>query len=106
MLKGARNGEIDVASVICLVQFDRIEIMECKPDGTGVPEYAVKRPEAALKTFEVGFHIYQSLFKTNGPEIPFQEYEGPVIQAAKSTNQKYFSESGTSAESVLLSSLS
>jgi hypothetical protein len=26
----ARDGDIDLASVTCLVQFDRIEIMECK----------------------------------------------------------------------------
>ena len=42
-------------------------------------EYAVKRLEAALKTFGVGFHIYQYLFKTNRPDIPFHEYEDPVI---------------------------
>src|SRR5205814_8080045 len=28
--EGARDGDIDLASVTCLVQFDRIEIMECE----------------------------------------------------------------------------
>jgi type IV secretion system protein VirB4 len=42
-------------------------------------EYAVKRLEAALKTFGVGFHVYQYLFKTNRPDIPFQKYEDPAI---------------------------
>jgi hypothetical protein len=28
--EGTRDGEIDLASVTCLVQFNRIEIMECK----------------------------------------------------------------------------
>jgi hypothetical protein len=34
-------------------------------------EYAVKRLEAALKAFGPGFHVYQYLFKSNRPEIPF-----------------------------------
>ena len=33
-------------------------------------EYAVKRLEAGLKTFGVGFHIYQYLFKTNRAAPP------------------------------------
>src|ERR1700751_910110 len=45
-------------------------------------EDAVKRLEAALKTVGVGFHVYQYLFKTNRPDIPFQQYDDPVIQAA------------------------
>src|ERR1700748_3206822 len=42
-------------------------------------EYAVKRLEAALKTFGPGFHVYQYLFKTNRPDIPFQEYEDTSV---------------------------
>jgi type IV secretory pathway VirB4 component len=34
-------------------------------------EYAVKRLEAALKAFGPGFHVYQYLFKSNRPEIPW-----------------------------------
>src|SRR5579872_3292557 len=55
-------------------------------------EYAVKRLEAALKTFGIGFHIYQYLFKTNRPDIPFREYEDPVIQAAVDQRKKFFRE--------------
>src|SRR5207302_5934492 len=55
-------------------------------------EYAVKRLEAALKTFGVGFHIYQYLFKTNQPDIPFHEYEDPVIQAAVDQRKEFFRE--------------
>jgi hypothetical protein len=33
-------------------------------------EYAVKRLEAALKAFGRCFHVYQSLFKSNLPDIP------------------------------------
>jgi type IV secretion system protein TrbE len=55
-------------------------------------EYAVKRLEAALKTFGVGFHVYQYLFKTNRPDIPFQQYEDPVIQAAVDQRKEFFRE--------------
>ena len=55
-------------------------------------EYAVKRLEAALKTFGVGFHIYQYLFKTNRPDIPFHEYEDPVTQAAVDQRKEFFRE--------------
>src|SRR5215469_7625068 len=43
-------------------------------------EYVVKRLEAALKNFGPGFHVYQYLFKTDRPEIPFARYDNPVIQ--------------------------
>ena len=55
-------------------------------------DYAVKRLEAALKTFGLGFHIYQYLFKTNRPDIPFQDYEDPVIQAAVEQRKEFFRE--------------
>ena len=38
-------------------------------------EYAVKRLEAALKAFGPGFHVYQYLFKSNRPDIPFATYD-------------------------------
>src|SRR5712692_5231009 len=38
-------------------------------------EYAVKRLEAALKAFGSGFHVYQYLFKSNRPDIPFATYD-------------------------------
>jgi type IV secretory pathway VirB4 component len=45
-------------------------------------EYAVKRLEAALKAFGPGFHVYQYLFKSNRPDIPFATYDDPIVQAA------------------------
>ena len=45
-------------------------------------EYAVKRFEAALKAFGPGFHVYQYLFKSNRPDIPFASYDDPVVEAA------------------------
>jgi type IV secretion system protein TrbE len=45
-------------------------------------EYAVKRLEAALKAFGPGFHVYQYLFKSNRPDIPFATYDDPIVEAA------------------------
>jgi type IV secretion system protein TrbE len=48
-------------------------------------EYAVKRLEAALKAFGPGFHVYQYLFKSNRPDIPFATYDDPIVAAASGT---------------------
>lgn len=53
-------------------------------------EYAVKRLEAALKSFGPGFHVYQYLFKSNRPEIPFASYDDPVVQAAIGQRRQFF----------------
>ena len=53
-------------------------------------EYAVKRLEAALKIFGPGFHVYQYLFKTNRPTIPFESSDDPVVQAAIDQRQEFF----------------
>src|ERR1700730_14095633 len=53
-------------------------------------EYAVKRLEAALKAFGPGFHVYQYLFKSNCPEMPFAEYDDPVVAAAIDRRRKFF----------------
>jgi type IV secretory pathway VirB4 component len=45
-------------------------------------EYAIKRLEAALKAFGPGFHVYQYLFKSNRPDIPFATYDDPIVEAA------------------------
>ena len=44
-------------------------------------EYAVKRLEAALKAFGPGFHVYQYLFKSNRPDIPFARYDDPIVDS-------------------------
>src|ERR1700751_6006089 len=53
-------------------------------------EYAVKRLEAALKLFGPGFHVYQYLFKSNRPEIPFADYEDPVVQTEVNHRREFF----------------
>ena len=55
-------------------------------------EYAVKRLEAALKLFGPGFHVYQYLFKTNHPEIPFAKYCDPIVQTGQDRRQQFFQE--------------
>jgi type IV secretion system protein VirB4 len=53
-------------------------------------EYAVKRLEAALKSFGPGFHVYQYLFKSNRPEIPFADYDDPVVQTEVNNRREFF----------------
>jgi len=53
-------------------------------------EFAVKRLEAALKSFGAGFHVYQYLFKCNRPEIPFAHYDHPVVQASTDERKQFF----------------
>jgi type IV secretion system protein VirB4 len=53
-------------------------------------EYAVKRLEAALKAFGPGFHVYQYLFKSNRPDIPFAKYDDAVVEAAIDQRRKFF----------------
>jgi type IV secretion system protein TrbE len=53
-------------------------------------EYAVKRLDAALKAFGPGFHVYQYLFKSNRPDIPFATYDDPIVEAAIDQRRKFF----------------
>ena len=53
-------------------------------------EYAVKRLEAALKSFGSGFHIYQYLIKASRPEIPFAHYDDPVVEATVEQRRSFF----------------
>src|SRR5438445_10012531 len=53
-------------------------------------EYAVNRLEAALKAFGPGFHVYQYLFKSNRPDIPFAKYDEPIVEAAIDQRRKFF----------------
>ena len=53
-------------------------------------DYAVKRLEAALKSFGPGFQVYQYLFKSNRPEIPFANYDDPVVQTEVNHRREFF----------------
>jgi hypothetical protein len=53
-------------------------------------EYAVKRLEAAMKAFGPGVRVYQYLFKTNRPHIPFAHYDDAVVDAAIDQRRTFF----------------
>src|SRR6266576_4773276 len=55
-------------------------------------EYAVKRLEAAMKVFGPGFHVYQYLFKTSRPTIPFQTYGDPIVNASVEQRKEFFAQ--------------
>jgi type IV secretory pathway VirB4 component len=57
---------------------------------SGSQEYAVKRLEAALKSFGPGFRVYQYLFKSNQPDIPFESYDDPVVQTEVNHRCEFF----------------
>lgn len=53
-------------------------------------DYAVKRLEAALRTFDSRVRVYQVLFKSSKPQIPYQRYSNPVVEAAVEQRMDYF----------------
>ena len=53
-------------------------------------DHAVKRLEAALRTFDPRVRVYQVLFKTNEPAIPHQQYGNPLVKAAIDQRMAYF----------------
>jgi hypothetical protein len=77
-----KSGDLGMVLKVAGVDFESLD-----PAGQ---EFAVKRLEAALKAFGPGFHIYQYLFKTNRPEMPFARYGDPLIDAAIDQRREFF----------------
>ncbi|RZU40440.1 VirB4 family type IV secretion system protein [Edaphobacter modestus] len=77
-----KSGDLGVVLQVQGVDYESLDGAE--------QEYAVKRLEAALKAFGSGFHIYQYLFKSNRPEIPFDTYDDPVVEAAIDQRRRFF----------------
>ncbi|MGA3010519.1 MAG: DUF87 domain-containing protein [Terracidiphilus sp.] len=77
-----KSGDLGMVLSVAGVDYESLD--------HGSQEYAVKRLEAALKSFGPGFHIYQYLFKTNRPEIPFAHYDDPVVQTAVDQRREFF----------------
>ncbi|WP_348270135.1 DUF87 domain-containing protein [Edaphobacter paludis] len=77
-----KSGDLGVVLQVQGVDYESLDGAE--------QEYAVKRLEAALKAFSSGFHIYQYLFKSNRPEIPFAKYGDPVVEAAIDQRRRFF----------------
>jgi len=77
-----KSGDVGIVLSVPGVDYESLDRTE--------QEYAVKRLEAALKAFGPGFHVYQYLFKSNGPDIPFAEYDDPIVAAAIDQRRKFF----------------
>lgn len=77
-----KSGDVGMVLSVPGVDYESLDRSE--------QEYAVKRLEAALKAFGPGFHVYQYLFKSNGPDIPFAEYDDPVVAAAIDQRKQFF----------------
>jgi type IV secretion/conjugal transfer VirB4 family ATPase len=77
-----KSGDVGIVLRVPGVDYESLDHAE--------QEYAVKRLEAALKAFGPGFHVYQYLFKSNRPEIPFAKYDDPVVEAAIDQRRQFF----------------
>src|SRR5208283_149694 len=77
-----KSGDVGMVLSVPGVDYESLDRAE--------QEYAVKRLESALKAFDPGFHVYQYLFKSNCPDIPFAEYDDPVVAAAIDQRRQFF----------------
>jgi type IV secretion system protein VirB4 len=77
-----KSGDLGLVLSVAGVDYESLDNDE--------QQYAVKRLESALKSFGEGFHVYQYLFKTNRPEIPFATYDDELIDAAIDQRRQFF----------------
>ncbi len=77
-----KSGDVGIILTVPGVDYESLDRAE--------QEYAVKRLEAALKALGRGFHVYQYLFKSNCPDIPFATYDDPIVAAAIDQRRKFF----------------
>ena len=77
-----KSGDVGMVLRVSGVDYESLDRSE--------QEYAVKRLEVALKVFGPGFHVYQYLFKSNCPDIPFATYDDPIVEAAIDQRRKFF----------------
>jgi type IV secretion system protein TrbE len=77
-----KSGDLGMVLRISGIDYESLDNSE--------QDYAVKRLESALKGFGVGFHVYQYLFKSNRPDIPFATYDDPLIDAAIDQRRQFF----------------
>jgi type IV secretion system protein VirB4 len=77
-----KSGDLGMVLSVAGVDYESLDNDE--------QQYAVKRLESALKAFDEGFHVYQYLFKTNRPEIPFATYDDDLIDAAIDQRRQFF----------------
>jgi type IV secretory pathway VirB4 component len=89
-LYGFWNDEVFITKSGDLGLVLRVRGVDYESLDQAAQEYVVKRLEAALKIFVPGFHVYQYLFKTNQPQIPFQNYDDSIVQAAVDQRKNFF----------------
>jgi type IV secretion system protein TrbE len=77
-----KSGDLGMVLSVAGVDYESLDSDE--------QQYAVKRLESALKAFGEGFHVYQYLFKTNWPVIPFANYDDELIDAAIEQRRRFF----------------
>ena len=77
-----KSGDLGMVLSVAGVDYESLDNDE--------QQYAVKRLESALKAFGEGFHVYQYLFKTNWPVIPFASYGDELIDAAIDQRRQFF----------------
>ena len=77
-----KSGDVGMVLSVPGVDYESLDRSE--------QEYAVKRLEAALKAFGPDFHVYQYLFKSNRPDIPFAKYDDPIVATAIEQRHQFF----------------
>ena len=77
-----KSGDIGLVMSVPGVDYESLDNSE--------QQYAVKRLESAMKSFSEGFHVYQYLFKSNRPNIPFAHYDDELIDAAIDQRRQFF----------------
>jgi type IV secretion system protein VirB4 len=77
-----KSGDVGMVLSVPGVDYESLDRSE--------QEYAVKRLEAALKALGPSFHVYQYLFKSSRPDIPFARYDDPIVAAAIEQRRKFF----------------
>jgi predicted nuclease of restriction endonuclease-like (RecB) superfamily len=77
-----KSGDLGMVFDVAGVDYESLDSEEQR--------YAVKRLESALKSFGEGFHVYQYLFKSNWPVIPFANYDDELIDTAIEQRRRFF----------------
>src|ERR1700677_4022012 len=77
-----KSGDVGMVLSVPGVDYESLDRTE--------QEKAVKSLEPPLKPFTPGFHIYQYLFKSNRPDIPFAKYDDPIVEAAIDQRRQFF----------------
>jgi type IV secretion system protein VirB4 len=77
-----KSGDLGAVLRIKGIDYESLDHASC--------DHAVKRLEAALRTFDSRIRVYQALFKANEPPIPHEQYTNPLVSAAIEQRMAYF----------------